>query len=62
MKLYYSPGACSLSVRIVLNELNVPFEPESVDLNTKKQQAVPITLRLMFEEAFRFYESTPIDK
>jgi glutathione S-transferase len=36
MKLYYSPGACSLSPHIVLLESGVPFEVESVDLKTKK--------------------------
>jgi glutathione S-transferase len=38
MKLYYSKGACSLVVRIILNELNLPFEVESVDLQTKKTE------------------------
>jgi glutathione S-transferase len=32
MKLYYSPGACSLAVHIALRETNMRFEPHSVDL------------------------------
>lgn len=35
MKLYYSPGTCSLSPHIVLRELGAAFELERVDLGTK---------------------------
>lgn len=36
MKLYYSKGACSLVIRIVINEMGLKCEYESVDLKTKK--------------------------
>ena len=35
MKLYYSPGACSLSDHIALEEAGMPFEIERVDLKSK---------------------------
>lgn len=35
MKLYYSKGACSFAVRILINELNIPCDFESVDLKSK---------------------------
>jgi glutathione S-transferase len=38
MKLYYSPGACSLSPHIVLRESGLPFDLERVDLKTKQTE------------------------
>jgi len=36
MKLYFSPGACSLSPHIALREAGLAYELEKVDLKTKK--------------------------
>jgi glutathione S-transferase len=39
MKLYYTKGACSLAVRIILNELKLNCEYEAVDLKAKKTES-----------------------
>jgi glutathione S-transferase len=39
MKLYISPGACSLSPHIVFREAGIPFDMEAVDLGTKRTKS-----------------------
>jgi len=39
VKLYYTPGACSLSPHIVLREAGFDFELEKVDLSTHKTES-----------------------
>lgn len=39
MKLYYSPGACSLAINIALHEAGIPFDLERVDNKTKVTKA-----------------------
>jgi glutathione S-transferase len=39
MKLYYSPGACSLADHIALHEAGLSFEHEKVDLKTKRTES-----------------------
>jgi len=38
MKLYYAESVCSLAVRIIVHELDLPCEFEAVDLKTKLTQ------------------------
>ena len=39
MKLFYSPGACSLSPHIALREAGLSFTLHKVDLKTKKVES-----------------------
>jgi glutathione S-transferase len=38
MKLYYSPGACSLAAHIVVDEAELPLQLEKVDLRSHKTE------------------------
>ncbi len=38
MKLYYSPGACSLAPHIVSHEIGIPLAMEKVDTKTKQTE------------------------
>ena len=38
-QLYYSPGACSMSVHVVLNELALPFELKRINLQEGEGQS-----------------------
>lgn len=38
MKLYYAPGACSLVTRIIINEMGIESDFESVNLMTKSTE------------------------
>lgn len=39
MRLYFSPGACSLSPHIILQEAELPYSLEKVDLRNKQTSA-----------------------
>ena len=42
-KLYYAPGACSIGIHILLEEIGKPFEAERVNLQKGEQHATSFT-------------------
>lgn len=43
MKLYYSPGACSMGIHVLLEEIGKPYETSRVDLRAGEQYKPPFT-------------------
>jgi glutathione S-transferase len=44
MKLLYAPGACSLGIHLLLEEIGKPYEAERVNLQAGAQYQAPFTL------------------
>jgi glutathione S-transferase len=43
MKLYYAPGACSIGIHVLLEEIGKPYEAERVNLQQGEQYKAPFT-------------------
>ena len=43
MKLYYAPGACSIGIHVLLEEIGKPYESERVNLQKGEQYKPPFT-------------------
>ena len=39
MKLYFAPGACSIGIHVILEEIGKPYETEKVNLQAQEQYA-----------------------
>ena len=43
MKLYYAPGACSIGIHVLLEEIGKPYQLEPVNLREGAQYKPPFT-------------------
>ncbi len=43
MKLYYAPGACSIGIHVLLEEIGKPYQTEQVNLRDGAQFKPPFT-------------------
>ena len=43
MKLYYAPGACSIGIHVLLEEIGKPYDAERVNLQQGEQYKPPFT-------------------
>ena len=41
MKLYYAPGACSIGIHVLMEEIGKPYEAEAVNLREGAQYKPP---------------------
>ena len=43
MKLYYAPGACSIGIHVLLEEIGKPYQAEAVNFREGAQYKPPFT-------------------
>jgi len=64
-QLYYSPGACSMAIHVLLHELNQPFDLNPIDLKSPREDSfLKISPRgqvpVLVEDGLPIYEGAAI--